>query len=181
LYGIYWDFPNEFRISTFLSFIAGVSDWLIYISQLKFYMKAAVDAQIIQFEAQGLCRYEIWVRLHVGSNRVSRVFRLFRDNNNVPCIPPPGRPTKVTPEILDFIDVRTLQSTPLSLADLSSEVRSRFGTIISGSTVGTFKKIEWIRDICANRRIVIQTFWKLNFKKLSTLQMQYRRWVQKAR
>jgi hypothetical protein len=26
LYGIYWDFPNEFRISTFLSFIAGVSD-----------------------------------------------------------------------------------------------------------------------------------------------------------
>jgi hypothetical protein len=49
---------------------------------------------------------------------------------------------KVTPEILDFIYVRILQSTRLCLADLSSEVRLRFGTTISGSIVGTFKEIE---------------------------------------
>jgi hypothetical protein len=98
-------------------------------------MKAAVDAQIVQFEAQGSCCDEICAHLLAGPNRISRVLCFFRDNNTLPCIPPRGGPKKVTPEILDFIDVRTLQSARLFLAGLSSEVRSRFGTAVSGSTV----------------------------------------------
>jgi hypothetical protein len=63
-------FLNEFEISTFLSFIATVSDSLISILQLKFSMQAAVDARIIQLEAQGICQDEICAHLHVGPNRV---------------------------------------------------------------------------------------------------------------
>jgi hypothetical protein len=106
-------------------------------------LKAAVDVQIIQFEAQGICWDKICARLHAGPNRVSRVLSFFRYDNTIPCIPPLGRPKKVTAEILDFIDVRILQLARLSLADLSSEVRSRFGTTISDSTVGIFRKVEW--------------------------------------
>jgi hypothetical protein len=66
---------REFRMSVFISFflssIATVSDSLVYILQLKFYMKAVVDAQTVQFEAQGIYRDEICARIHVGPNRVS--------------------------------------------------------------------------------------------------------------
>jgi transposase len=116
-----------------------VSDSLIYILQFKFYMKAAVDAQIVQFEAQSIFRDEMYACFHLGPNRVSEVLRFFQDNTTLPRIPPRGRPKKVTPEILDFINVRTLQSAHLSLADLPSEVRSQFGTTISGSIVSAIR------------------------------------------
>jgi hypothetical protein len=151
-------FPNKFGISTFLSFIATVSDSLITILQSKFYMKAAVNTQVVQFEAQGICHDEIWARLHFGRNRASRVLRFCRDNSILPCIPPRERPKKVTPEIHDFIDVCILQSALLSFADLSSGVWSRFGTPIGDSTVGTFKKLNGKEIFCANHRIVIKTF-----------------------
>jgi hypothetical protein len=59
--------------------------------------------------------------------------------------PPRGRPKKVTPEIRDFIDVRTLQSARLSITDMSSEVRCQ---------IGTFKKLNAKDIFCADRRIV---------------------------
>jgi hypothetical protein len=52
--------------------MATVSDSLTHIVQLKFYMKAAVDAHRVLFEAQGICRDEICAHLYVfwrGSRR----------------------------------------------------------------------------------------------------------------
>jgi hypothetical protein len=121
--------------------MATVSDSSIYTLQFKFYMNTAVDAQIVQFKAQSIYWDETCAHVHVGPNRVSQVLRSFQKDNTLPCIPPRGRPKKITREILDFIGVRTLRSGCLSLADLSSEVRSRFGSTISGSTVGIFKKL----------------------------------------
>jgi hypothetical protein len=72
------------------------------------YLKTAVGAQIVLFEAQAIFLNEICVPLHLGPNRVSRVLRIFRDNNTLPLISLRGRPKRVPPEILDFIDARTL-------------------------------------------------------------------------
>jgi hypothetical protein len=53
-----WLRQESFGISTFLSFIATVFDSLIYILQLKFYMRATVDPQIVQFELKAFA----WMR-----------------------------------------------------------------------------------------------------------------------
>jgi transposase len=75
----------------------------------------------------------------VGPNRVSRVFHYFQENQT---LPPPrcrGRPKKVTQEILDFIDIRTLQEARLSLGELRAEIEQRFNTRFCNSTMRTIR------------------------------------------
>jgi hypothetical protein len=82
-------------------------------------MSDSLDAHIFQHHIQGATRDAICRLLHVGPNRVSRVPGFFHDNHHLPPSPQKGRSKKVTDEILDYIDVRTLGSARLSLSELT--------------------------------------------------------------
>jgi hypothetical protein len=58
-------------------------------------MSDCLDAQILQHNTQGATRDAICRLLHVGPNRVSRVFGFFRNNHHLPPSPQKGRPKKV--------------------------------------------------------------------------------------
>jgi hypothetical protein len=73
-------------------------------------MSDSVDAQILEYHNQGATRDMIFSRLQVGPNRVSSVLNFFRDHHQFPPRVGKGRPKKVTRNILDFIDIHTIQS-----------------------------------------------------------------------
>jgi hypothetical protein len=85
-------------------------------------------------DARGMTRDHICSTLHVGPNRLSRAVRFCQNRGASPPPRTQGRPKKMTPEILDFIYIRTLQCGRLSRADLGLEVRSRFGISVSPLT-----------------------------------------------
>jgi hypothetical protein len=74
-------------------------------------MSDSVDAQILESHDQGAAGNMICSFLPVGPNRVSRVLDVFRHHHQLPPRAGKGRPKKVTRDILDFIDIRTIQST----------------------------------------------------------------------
>jgi transposase len=102
-------------------------------------MSGFLDAQILQRHTQGATRDAICRLLHVGPNRVSRVLDFFRDNHHLPPSPQNGRPKKVTDEILDYTDARTLASARLSLSELLSEIHSRFEITISRAAISMIR------------------------------------------
>jgi transposase len=52
-----------------------------------------------------------------------------------------GRPPKVTQAILDFIDIRTLQTAHVSSAALAAEIQERFHVSLSKTTVDVQQKL----------------------------------------
>jgi hypothetical protein len=111
------------------------------------YLKTAVGAQIVLFEAQAIFLNEICAPLHIGPNRVSRVPRIFRDNNTLPLIPLRGRPKRVPPEILDFIDARTLQSAHLSLANSVTRINRSTVMAIRANLGFHYQQGQHIQDL----------------------------------
>jgi hypothetical protein len=73
-------------------------------------MSDSVDAHILEYHNQGATRDMICSLLHIGPNRVSRVLNFFWDHHQLPPRVGKGRPKKVARDILDFINIRTIQS-----------------------------------------------------------------------
>jgi transposase len=99
------------------------------------------EQQIIQAAAQGHSRHFICETLHVGEHRVSRVLRDFQATGIIPAPLHPGRPPKVTQVILDFINIRTLQSASLSGTQLANEIRNRYHISLSRATIDFQSKL----------------------------------------
>jgi transposase len=72
-------------------------------------MSLELDTRIIDMHAQGATRNQICAELHVGPNRVSRIQRYFQMHLELSSPSHPGRPKKVTDEILSFIDIRFIE------------------------------------------------------------------------
>jgi hypothetical protein len=81
-----------------------------------------VDAQIFEYHNQSTTRDMICSLLHVGLNRVSGVLHFFRDHHQLPPRVGKGRPKKVTRDIIDFINIGTIQSPQQSLKALSDQI-----------------------------------------------------------
>jgi hypothetical protein len=146
---------TEFEISTFLSFIAIVSDSLIYILQLKFCMKAAVDAQIVRSRLKvsaGMRSMCVSALVPTEFHEFSFAFETITPWHAFRLV----IYQRKLPQILDLIDVRTLQSACLSLTDLLSEVQSRFGTSINDSTVRAIRNNLGFHSQAARH---LQNFW----------------------
>jgi hypothetical protein len=73
-------------------------------------MSDSVDAQILEYHNQGATRDLISSLFHVGPDRASRILNFFREHHELPSPLGKGRPKNVTGDILDFIDIRTIQS-----------------------------------------------------------------------
>jgi transposase len=98
-----------------------------------------LDAHILEYHDQGATRDMICSLLQVGPNRVSRVLNFFRDRYQLPPRVGKGRPKKVTRDILDFIDISTIQSPKQSLKALSDEIHSCFDTVLLRATIANVR------------------------------------------
>jgi transposase len=98
-------------------------------------MSLSVEQRIVELHAQGYNRDAICSTLQTGEHRVSRTLKIFHETGTIPTPRVGGRPRKVTDDILDFIDVRTIQTASLSSGWLAKEVQQRFGVQLSKSTI----------------------------------------------
>jgi hypothetical protein len=64
---------------------------------------------------------------------------LFQTTGTIPDPRFGGRPRKVTDDILDYIDIRTLQTPCLASQSLIQEIRDRFRVNLSASTITAWK------------------------------------------
>jgi transposase len=103
--------------------------------------KPSIEHQIINLAAQGHGRRFICSHLHVGEHRVGRVLAAFDSTGFAPPPLPRGRPHKVTKAILDFIDIRTLQTAHVSSAALATEISDRFHVSLGKTTVDVKRKL----------------------------------------
>jgi transposase len=79
-----------------------------------FHQASSTEVLVIRLAAEGFSQIKICSNLSAGDHRVSRILREFRTEGIVPTSLRRGRLPKVTKSILDFIGIRTLQSTHLS-------------------------------------------------------------------
>jgi hypothetical protein len=82
----------------------------------------SLEHQIIQLAAQRFGRRRICKQLHVGEHCVSKTLHEFHDVGVVPAPLSRRRPSKITNAILDFIDIRMLQTAHVSGAHLVHRV-----------------------------------------------------------
>jgi transposase len=103
-------------------------------------MTLTPEQRILDLHAQGYTRDDICATLHVGTHRVSRTIHLFEATGTIPSPRFGGRPRKVTDEILDYIDVRTLAAARLPSTRLAAEIRDKYGIPLSISTIVTRRR-----------------------------------------
>jgi transposase len=92
---------------------------------------ASTEVLVIRLAAEGFSRRKISSTLSVGDHHVNRILREFHTEGIVSTPLRPGRPPKVTKAILDFIDIRTLQSGRLSSTKLATEIEDKFHVAFS--------------------------------------------------
>jgi hypothetical protein len=96
---------------------------------------ASTEVLLIKLAAEGFSQRKICSTLSVGDHRVTRLLREFPTEGIIPTPLRRGRPPKVTKAILDFIDIRKLQSAHLSSTKLATQIEDKFHVSLSRSTI----------------------------------------------
>jgi transposase len=89
---------------------------------------------------EGYNRDEIASRLHVGTHRILAVLSFWKAHRVMLPRRQMGRPTKCIQEVVDFVEVRTLQEAGLGNASLAREVFDRCHFSLSPGTVRRIRK-----------------------------------------
>jgi transposase len=95
----------------------------------------STEVLVIMLSAEGFSQCKICSALSVGDHRVSRMLRKVHTDGIIPTPLRRGRLPKVAKAILDFIDIRTLQSAHLSSTKLVTEIKNKFHVSLSRSTI----------------------------------------------
>jgi transposase len=103
-------------------------------------MTRTIESRIIELHAQQYTRDAICDALCVGTHRVSRTIQIWNETGMIPAPRQGGRPRKLTEEILDYIDIRTLQTASIPSASLACELTGKFGVKLATSTVTSARK-----------------------------------------
>jgi transposase len=96
---------------------------------------AGKESKIIELRLAGLNYDEIADRLKTGRDRISRCLHIYGTSGQIPAPRPMGRPPKLTDEIRDFIDVRTIQNARLSGFRLAHEIAEKYGVTVHPCTI----------------------------------------------
>ena len=86
-----------------------------------------VEKSIVELYQNGCSQEQITKLLHVGNHRASGVIREFLQTGQIPQPRKRGRKPKITEEMKNFIEVKTLLDASLSSVSLATEVESNFG------------------------------------------------------
>jgi transposase len=105
----------------------------------------SAEVLVIRLAAEGFSQRKICSTFGVGDHRVSRILREFHTEGIIPAPLRRGRPPKVTKAILDFIDIRTLQSAHLSSTKLTTEIEDKFHVSLSRRTIDLQRRLMHFR------------------------------------
>ena len=102
-----------------------------------------VEKSIVELYQNGCSQEQITKLLHVGNHRASGVTHLYkREFLQTDQIPQPrkrGRKPKITEEMKNFIEVKTLLDASLSSVSLATEVENNFGQSITSQYVSKLR------------------------------------------
>ena len=98
-----------------------------------------VEKSIVELYQNGCSQEQITKLLHVGNHRASGVIREFLQTGQIPQPRKRGRKPKITEEMKNFIEVKTLLDASLSSVSLATEVENNFGQSITSQYVSKLR------------------------------------------
>ena len=119
--------------------------------------KNTIEDLIYEKLCEGKTYREISVELHVSPNRISRVSFAKKQDNRSPLPLKIGRPIKITNNIVQYVNDKTLESPILSSAIISQNILSIYGMNISRRSIDKVRhKIGFIYTNPRKRQVLTQ-------------------------
>lgn len=101
--------------------------------------KIKMERLIVEFHLNGLTQDEIARKLHCGKRRVNNTLKRFADEGKIPSAMRRGAPVKITDDIIEFIEVKTLQDASLTNGDIKKLINDIFKISISEQSVSNVR------------------------------------------
>jgi transposase len=98
-----------------------------------------METRIIELYAQHMLQEDIAAYLHTGIHRVSRTIKIFQETGSIPSALPRGPPRRLSNQIIDYVELQTLQDARLSGPALSRDVGNRFNAQFCSRTINRIR------------------------------------------
>ena len=113
---------------------------------------------------RGMSWKDIKKNLRVSGNRITRVSEAIKTRSPIPTPLPMGRPKKISPQIINFVDLSTLDNPIETSSDLALQIAEKLGVDISKSTINNIRhmlrfsykqprKVQELSEIQISKRI----------------------------
>lgn len=104
-----------------------------------------MERLIVELHLEGCTQDQITNRLHIGKHRVNNTLKFFKNSGNIPSARKRGAPTKLTPVVQNFIEIRTLLDAKSSNKEIQKDIENNFQISISSTSVSKARKAKNFR------------------------------------
>lgn len=99
-----------------------------------------MERLIIESHLAGKTQDQIAAQCHCGKTRVNTTIRLYKQTGNIPKAQNIGRPTKITPQIIEFVRIRTIQDCETTNLQIANEILRNYNIKISEMSIATLRR-----------------------------------------
>ena len=120
------------------------------------------EEKIIWAYTRGFSQRVIKAAFHFGSDKISRVITSFKETGSIPG-PLTRQNYKLTQEIMTYIETKLASAAHTTLAELQTQIKTRFQTAISISSLFYgcnqlkfyYKPPKWVPKLTAQQKALI--------------------------